>query len=79
MVADPETARRKAQEYAEIISQVKTHSMTGLETIMSRIHSGNLKQLKVVVKADTNGSLEAIKGALAKLSTEETQVQIIHF
>lgn len=78
VVENSETARQKAQEYAEIISQVKTHSMTWLETIMSRIQSGNMKQLKVVVKADTNGSLEAIKWALAKLSTEETQVQIIH-
>lgn len=78
VVTDSETARKKAQEYAELISQVKTHSMTGLESIMSRIQSGNLKQLKVVVKADTNGSLEAIKGSLAKLSTEETQVQVIH-
>ncbi len=78
MALNSDTARQKAQEYAEIVSQVKTHSMTWLETIMSRIQSGNMKQLKVVVKADTNGSLEAIKGALAKLSTEETQVQIIH-
>jgi len=37
-----------------------------------------LKQLKLVVKADTNGSLEAIKGALIKLSTEETTVSVIH-
>jgi translation initiation factor IF-2 len=78
VTSDSETARQKAQEYAEIISQVKTHSMTWLETIMSRIQSWNLKQLKIVVKADTNGSLEAIKWALAKLSTEETQVQVIH-
>jgi translation initiation factor IF-2 len=45
---------------------------------MSKIKSGNLKHLKIVVKADTNGSLEAIKNALLKLSTEETSVSIIH-
>jgi translation initiation factor IF-2 len=44
-----------------MISQMKGHSISGLETLMSRIQSGNLKQLKVLVKADTNGSLEAIK------------------
>jgi translation initiation factor IF-2 len=44
---------------------------------MSRIKSGTLKQLKIVVKADTNGSLEAIKWALGKLSTDETKVSII--
>ena len=45
---------------------------------MLKIKSGNLKHLKIVVKADTNGSLEAIKNALLKLSTEETSVSIIH-
>lgn len=39
---------------------------------------GSLKHLKIVLKADTNGSLEAIKNALLKLSTPETQVSIIH-
>lgn len=45
---------------------------------MNRIKSGNLKHLKIVVKADTNGSLEAIKNALLKLSNEETSISIIH-
>jgi hypothetical protein len=37
-----------------------------------------LKQLKIILKADTNGSLEAIKAALLKLSTPETSVVVIH-
>ena len=78
VVESIDIAKQKAQDYAMMISQMKWHSMSGLETLMSRIQSGNLKQLKVLVKADTNGSLEAIKWALLKLSTEETQVQIIH-
>jgi translation initiation factor IF-2 len=45
---------------------------------MSKIKAGNLKQLKIVLKADTNGALEAIKGSLLKLSTEETTVSVIH-
>jgi len=45
---------------------------------MSRIKAWNLKQLKVVVKADSNWSLEALKVALAKLSTPETNVAVIH-
>jgi translation initiation factor IF-2 len=45
---------------------------------MSRIKAGSLKQLKIVVKADSNGSLEALKVALQKLSTDETNVAIIH-
>jgi translation initiation factor IF-2 len=45
---------------------------------MSRIKSGALKQLKVVLKCDSNGSLEALKAALSKLSTTETQVTFLH-
>jgi translation initiation factor IF-2 len=45
---------------------------------MSKIKSGSLKQLKIILKADTNGSLEAIKGNLHKLSTPETEIVIIH-
>ncbi|MGB2110455.1 MAG: hypothetical protein ACPHY8_00510 [Patescibacteria group bacterium] len=45
---------------------------------MSKIKAGSLKQLKVIVKADTNGALEAMKGSLEKLSTEETNVVVIH-
>jgi translation initiation factor IF-2 len=45
---------------------------------MSKIKAGNLKQLKVVLKADSNGSLEAMKASLMKLSTPETNVAVIH-
>jgi len=51
---------------------------SGLELLMSKIHAGNLKQLKVVLKADSNGSLEAMKASLANLSTDETTVAVIH-
>ena len=45
---------------------------------MTRIKTGSLKQLKVVLKCDSNGSLEALKASLGKLSTSETQVAFIH-
>lgn len=45
---------------------------------MGRLKSGALKQLKIVLKTDTGGSLEAIKSSLIKLSTPETQVTFIH-
>ena len=45
---------------------------------MNRIKGVNLKQLKIVLKCDSNGSLEALKAALQKLSTGETSVTIIH-
>lgn len=46
--------------------------------LMSRLKSGALKQLKIVLKTDTGGSLEALKASLTKLSTPETQVVFIH-
>jgi translation initiation factor IF-2 len=46
--------------------------------LMTRLKSGALKQLKIVLKADSVGSLEALKSSLAKLSTLETQVTFIH-
>nr|MDD3720238.1 translation initiation factor IF-2 [Candidatus Gracilibacteria bacterium] len=78
VVSDVESARLRASEYAEIMHSQKVKSMTGIDLIMSKIKSGSLKQLKVVVKADTNGSLEAIKASITKLSTEETTVSVIH-
>lgn len=46
--------------------------------LMSRLKSGALKQLKIVLKTDSGGSLEALKSSLVKLSTPETQVVFIH-
>lgn len=78
VVSDIEKARVKALEYKELVLSKKASSSSSIDLIMSKIKSGNLKQLKVVLKSDTNGSLEALKGALLKLSTEETKVTIIH-
>jgi translation initiation factor IF-2 len=49
-----------------------------LDILMSRIKAWNLKQLKILVKASTNWSLEAIKASISKLSTQETNVVIVH-
>lgn len=71
-------AREKAGEYSEYLANQKKLQSSQLDILMSRIKSGNLKHLKVVLKADTNGSLEAIKNAIIKLSTDETSVSVIH-
>ena len=73
-----DTARQKSIEYSEYISNQKQLGSSQLDILMSKIKSGNLKHLKVVLKADTNGSLEAIKNALINLSTDETSVSVIH-
>lgn len=78
VVASPDMARTKAIEFKTILEKQKKSGSSGLDLLMSRIKAWNLKQLKIIVKADTNGSLEAIKAALLKLSTPETTVTIIH-
>ena len=78
VVNTPELAKQKALQFKEIIARNKLKSASGLDLLMSKIKAGNLKQLKIVLKADTNGALEAIKGSLLKLSTEETTVSVIH-
>lgn len=78
VVSDIDKAKNFATEYAKVIQNQKSKSLTWIDLIMSKIKSWNLKQLKIVVKADTNWSLEAIKSSLLKLSTEETSVSIIH-
>ena len=45
---------------------------------ISQIQSGNLKELNIIVKADVQGSVEAVKQSLLKLSNEEVVVKIIH-
>ena len=49
-----------------------------LDDLYSQIQSGNLKELNVIVKADVQGSVEAVKQSLLKLSNEEVVVKIIH-
>lgn len=78
VVSTPEVARQKSIEYTEIIARNKAQSASGIELLMSKIKAWSLKQLKVIVKADTNGALEAMKWSLMKLSTEETTVSVIH-
>ncbi len=71
-------AKDKALEYKELLEKQKKESASGLDLLMSKIKAWNLKQLKIILKADTNWSLEAIKASLLKLSTEETSVSVIH-
>ncbi len=79
-VKDAETARMYAQRRAEYERQKelsKTTKVT-LEELSQLVKEGQLKKLPVIIKADTQGSLEAIKGSLEKLKNEEVKVDIIH-
>lgn len=78
VVSSPELARKKASEFDEIVKAKKAQSRSGIEVLMAKIKTWMLKNLKVVVKADTNGSLEAIKNAILKISNDEVMVTIAH-
>ena len=79
-VADERMAR-------ELVEQRKTerkdaiHSSVGkvtLEDLFSQIQAGEMKNLNVIVKADVQGSAEAVKASLEKLTNEEVRVRVIH-
>ncbi len=78
VVSGIDVARQKSIEYQEFQANKKMLKTSQLDILMTRIKSWNLKHLKIVLKSDTNGSLEAIRNALEKLSTPETNVSIIH-
>ena len=76
---------KDARSFAEtFISQNKikkleeTKSKMSLDDLFNQIQEGNLKELGIVVKADVQGSVEAIKQSLVKLSNDEVVVKIIH-
>ena len=76
---------KTAKQFAEtFIAQNKakkleeTKSKMSLDDVFAQIQEGNLKQLDIIVKADVQGSVEAVKQSLTKLSNEEVLVKCIH-
>ncbi len=65
-----------AQNKEKLIAETK--AKLSLDGLFSQIQAGNIKELNVIVKADVQGSVEAIKQSLIKLSNEEVAVRIIH-
>ncbi len=56
----------------------ETKSKLTLDGLFSQIQAGNLKELNIIIKADVQGSVEAVKQSLVKLSNEEVVVKVIH-
>ena len=56
----------------------ETKAKMSLDDLFSQIQAGNLKELNIIVKADVQGSVEAVKQSLVKLSNEEVIVKVIH-
>ncbi len=65
-----------AQNKEKLIAETK--SKLSLDGLYSQIQAGNIKELNIIVKADVQGSAEAIKQSLLKLSNAEVAVRIIH-
>ena len=79
-VADEKLARelveqRKAEEKAKANAPA---TKVSLEDLFSQIQAGEMKNLNLIVKADVQGSVEAVKASLEKLSNEEVRVRVIH-
>ena len=78
-------SEKEARAFAEtFVSQDKekllaeTRARMSLDDLFSRIQEGNLKELNLIVKADVQGSVEAVKQSLLKLSNDEVVVKVIH-
>lgn len=80
VVADERMARelveqRKAEEKIKSVAPVQKVS---LENLFDQIQAGERKELALIVKADVQGSVEAVRASLEKLSNEEVNVRVIH-
>ena len=75
---------RMARELVEQRKEEKKNATTGserkvsLDDLFAQIKEGELKELAIIVKADVQGSAEAVKASLEKLSNEEVRVRVIH-
>ena len=79
-VADEKLARelveqRKQEAKEEIFAQ---HRKVTLDNLFSQIEEGEVKELPIIVKADVQGSVEAVRQSLEKISNEEVRVKVIH-
>ena len=84
IIVATETDKEAKNFAATFVSESKnrlleeTKSKMSLDDLFSQIQEGNLKELNIVVKADVQGSVEAVKQSLLKLSNEEVVVKIVH-
>ena len=82
MAVDNEKEARQISETYISQSRVKmlaeTKSRMSLDDLYSQIQAGNVKELNIIIKADVQGSVEAVKQSLLKLSNDEVAVKCIH-
>lgn len=74
LARDVAEARKREKKETKFNSAVKV----SLDNLFSQIDEGNMKELDVIIKADVQGSVEAVKQSLEKLSNDEVRVRAIH-
>ena len=79
-VADERMARELVEErkIQQKNSAFGTNKKVSLEDLFSQIQAGEMKTLNIIVKADVQGSAEAVKASLEKITNEEVRVKVIH-
>ena len=79
-VKDERTAKHliEKRKYEKHQKEIGANTVVTLDDLFNKIASENLKQLNLIVKADVQGSVEALKQSLEKLSNEEVRVYVIH-
>jgi len=71
-----ELVEQRRQEAKE--EQFKSYQKVTLDNLFAHIEEGELKELPIIVKADVQGSVEAVRQSLEKISNEEVRVRVIH-
>ncbi|MCR5135904.1 MAG: translation initiation factor IF-2 [Oscillospiraceae bacterium] len=77
-VKDERMARELAEQRRQEAAQGSAVKKVSLEDLFSQIQAGEMKTLNLIVKADVQGSAEAVKSSLEKISNEEVRVKVIH-
>ena len=79
-VSDERMARQLVEQRKQKIKDElnKKNQKVTLESLFSKLQEGEMKELNLIVKADVQGSAEAVKASLEKLSNEEVRVRVIH-
>ena len=80
VVADQDQARQVAEERRQIAREasLSTGTQVTLENLFSKIEQGQVTEVNLILKADVQGSLEALTGSLEKLNTDEIRLDILH-
>ena len=81
VVKNQKEAKSKAEENKTLLKDFDSSAYTvqsRVSEMMKLLQEGELNTINIILKADTNGSVEAIKDGLMKLSTDEVQIQIVH-